>query len=117
MLREGYWYWRDNQCPIVGAQAQTVTELHLAGVIHNAGEQIRNTEVFIRNSRNGQLEAAITDDQGYFETAFHVLNWRASDRFEVRVGAIDSAIVQNMSLNQSANGFVVTLNWPAIYND
>lgn len=110
VLYEGYWYWRDSQYPIAGAQAQSVTELHLAGVLHSEFQPRAGIQVFIRNMRNGQLEAAITDDSGRFETAFHVLGLRPDDRFEIRAGEVDSAIVEYLALNTNRKDFVVRIN-------
>ncbi len=89
VLHEGFWYWRDNGFPVVGAQAQSVTTLRFAGRLESADE---GTDVFISHTRNGQLEAVAVDASGQFETEFHVLGFRADDRFEVRVGSLEAPV-------------------------
>ncbi len=89
VLHEGFWYWRDNGFPVVGAQAQSVTTLRFAGRLEPADE---GTDVFISHARNGQLEAVAVDAEGQFETEFHVLGFHADDRFEVRVGSLESPV-------------------------
>ncbi len=92
VLHEGFWYWRDNGYPVVGAQAQSVTNLRFAGHLLPGTGQPAGTTVFIRHTRNGQLEAVATDAAGRYETEFHVLGFRADDHFEVHVGSLDAPV-------------------------
>lgn len=97
VLYEGYWHWKDNQYPIAGLQTQQTSELQLAGIIVSGDQPLADTNVFILNTRNGQLEAAATDAQGRFETGFHVLDYRPDDQFEVRVGSLDAPVAHRLS--------------------
>jgi rhodanese-related sulfurtransferase len=97
VLYEGFWYWKDNRFPIAGLQLQQTRELQLAGIVVSNSRPLADTDVFIRNIRNGQLEAAATDSSGRFETGFHVLGYRADDRFEVRVGSLDAPVTYRIS--------------------
>ena len=89
VLHEGFWYWRDNQFPLAGLQQQQTSELALAGRVLDGARPIAHTDVFIRNQRNGQLEAAATDADGRFATGFRVYDYRPDDRFTVLVGSLD----------------------------
>ncbi|MCP4767679.1 MAG: rhodanese-like domain-containing protein [Gammaproteobacteria bacterium] len=97
VLYEGFWHWKDNQYPIAGLQTQQTRELQLAGIILSGDRPLMDTDVFIRNTRNGQLEAAETDASGRFETGFHVLDYRPDDQFEVRVGSLDAPVAHRLS--------------------
>jgi len=97
VLYEGFWHWRDNQFPIAGLQTQQTRELRLAGIIVSGDRPLAGTDVFILNTRNGQLEAAATDASGKFETGFHVLDYRPDDQFEIRVGSPDAPVTHRLS--------------------
>ena len=97
VLYEGFWHWKDNQYPVAGLQTQQTSELQLAGVIVSGDQPLADTDVFILNTRNGQLEAAATDASGRFETGFHVLDYRPDDQFEVRVGRLDAPVAHRLS--------------------
>jgi rhodanese-related sulfurtransferase len=97
VLHEGFWYWRDNQFPLAGLQAQQTSELQFAGIIVSGDQPVVGTEVFIRNIRNDQLEAAATDANGKFETGFHVLDYRPDDQFEIRVGSLNAPVARRLS--------------------
>lgn len=90
VLYEGFWFWRDANYPVAGAQAQAPTELLFSGLLQAGDNPLVDIDVFIRNARNGQLEAAKTDLNGRFETGFHILDYRPDDRFEIRVGRVDA---------------------------
>lgn len=97
VLYEGFWHWRDHQFPVAGLQTQPTRELRLAGIIVSGGRPLAGTNVFILAIRNGQLEAAATDASGKFETAFHVLDYRPDDQFEIRVGSLDAPVAHRLS--------------------
>ena len=103
VLYEGYWYWKDNRFPVAGLQLQQTRELMFAGVVVSGDRPLASTDVFIRNTRNGQLEAAATDANGRFETAFHVLGYRPDDRFEVRVGSLEAPVARVLGGAQTGN--------------
>jgi rhodanese-related sulfurtransferase len=92
VLYEGYWYWKDNKFPVAGLQRQQTRELQLAGLILSEDQPLADTDVFILNTRNGQLEAAATDARGRFETGFHVLDYQPEDQFEIRIGGLDAPV-------------------------
>jgi len=96
VLYEGFWYWRDGNFPVAGLQLQLTSELRLAGVIVSGDRPLAGTDVFIRNARNGQLEAAQTDASGRFETGFHVYGYRPDDEFEIRVGSLDAPVAHRL---------------------
>ena len=97
VLYEGFWHWRDNQFPVAGLQNQQTSKLRVTGIIESNDLPLAGTDVFIINTRNGQLEAAPTDASGKFETWFHVLDYRPDDQFEIRVGSSDAPITQRLS--------------------
>ena len=97
VLYEGFWHWKDNRYPLAGLQTQQTSELQLAGIIVSGDQPLADTDVFILNTRNGQLEAAATDAQGRFETGFHVLDYRPDDQFEVRIGSLDAPVAHRLS--------------------
>ena len=97
VLYEGYWHWKDSQYPIAGLQTQQTSELQLAGIIVSGDQPLADADVFILNTRNGQLEAAATDASGRFETGFHVLDYRPDDQFEIRVGSLDAPVAHRLS--------------------
>jgi len=97
VLYEGFWYWKDNQYPIAGLQIQQTRELRLAGIVVSGDQPLADTNVFILNTRNGQLEAAATDASGKFETGFHVLGYRPEDQLEFRVGSLHAPVAQRFS--------------------
>lgn len=109
VLYEGYWHWRDNGYPIVGRQAQALTALHFKGEIQPDGRYAANTDVFIRNPRNGQLEATLTDHRGRFSTDFRVYGYRAEDEFELRIGSLDAPVSQRVTVGPDGVG-VVSVN-------
>ncbi|MEM7294428.1 MAG: rhodanese-like domain-containing protein [Pseudomonadota bacterium] len=90
VLHEGFFHWRDNSFPVEGLNAQATTLLKFAGTLHKEGEPLAYTNVFIRNQRNGQLEATRTDSSGNYETGFHVYSYRRIDQFELHVGRLDA---------------------------
>ena len=92
VLYEGFWYWRDRGYPVDGLQAVSITTLRFAGRIAPDDRPLTGTDVFIRHVRNGQLEAVATDASGRFETDFHVLDFRAEDRFDVLVGSLEASV-------------------------
>jgi rhodanese-related sulfurtransferase len=97
VLYEGFWHWRDNQMPLAGLQVQQTSELRLAGIVVSDEQPLVDTEVFILNTRNGQLEAAATDANGRFETGFHVLNYQPDDQLEIRIGSLDAPVAHRLS--------------------
>ena len=104
VLYEGFWHWRDNRFPVAGLQTQQTSELLLAGVIVSGDRPLAGTDVFIINTRNGQLEAAATDASGKFETGFHVLDYRPDDEFEIRVGSPDAPVAHRLSADLVLEG-------------
>ena len=97
VLYEGFWHWRDNQFPLAGLQVQQTSELRLAGIVVSDEQPLAGTEVFILNTRNGQLEAAATDANGRFETGFHVLDYQPDDQLEIRIGSLDAPVAHRLS--------------------
>ncbi len=97
VLYEGFWHWKDNQYPIAGLQTQQTSELQLAGIIVSGDQPLADADVFILNTRNGQLEAAATDANGRFETGFHVLDYRPDDQFEIRVGSLNAPVAHRLN--------------------
>jgi len=96
VLYEGFWHWKDSHYPIAGLQIQQTSELRLAGIVVSGEQPLADTDVFILNTRNGQLEAAATDASGRFETDFHVLDYRPDDQFEIRIGSLDAPVAQRL---------------------
>lgn len=92
ILYEGYWFWRDNNYPTGGLKNLVATELQFAGLVSDAGAVLAHTDVFIRNLRSNQLEAARTDAAGRFETGFHVLGYQPDDQFELRIGDLNAPV-------------------------
>ncbi|MEM7208695.1 MAG: rhodanese-like domain-containing protein [Pseudomonadota bacterium] len=90
VLHEGFFYWRDNGFPVSGQNAQVTTRLEFAGTLESHEQPLVNKAVFLRNVRNGQLEAAVTDTNGYFETDFHVMSFRENDEFQLYLESLDS---------------------------
>lgn len=107
VLHEGFWYWRDHQYPLAGLQDRQTRELSLAGILVEDGQPLAHTDVFIRNTRNGQLEAAVTDAGGRFQTGFHVYDFSSDDRFEVRVGRLDARVVRQLTASPAGTDVVV----------
>ena len=98
VLHEGYWYWRDNNYPVVGKQAQSITVLRVSGLVEFVEESAETNSLFIRNLRNEQLEVALIGTDGRFQTEFHVLDYQINDRFEVRVGGLDHPVVGQLDV-------------------
>ena len=88
VLYEGYWHWKDNNYPIVEGVIATRTSLRFEGdLVGNVDSS--ESDVFIRNNRNGQLEAARTDVNGRFSTYFEVLDFQPTDTFSVYVNSLE----------------------------
>ena len=96
VLYEGYWYWRDHDYPTAGLNNLLTTELQFSGTLSRGGRALEQTDLFIRNLRNGQLEAARTDASGRYRTGFHVLGYRPDDLFELRIGNLNAPAVGRM---------------------
>ena len=106
VLHEGFFYWRDNGLPVMGQNAQRTTRLEFAGTLKAEETPLAHRAVFIRNTRNGQLEAATTNANGYFETEFHVMSFREDDIFQVHVASLDSPELAKMTATRGRKNVV-----------
>jgi len=95
VLYEGYWYWHDNNMPLARHGTAQTTQLYFAGKILRDGEPVAGQQVFIRNRRNDQLEAAVSDDQGRFDTAFHIFDFDPGDTFDFSVSDVSAPIIHS----------------------
>ena len=110
VLYEGFWHWRDHQYPLAALDNPPARELAFAGRITEDGQPMAEVDVFIRNARNGQLEAAGTDANGRFQTGFHVYDSRADDRFEVLIGSLEAPVVARLTTQQGIDGGVIRIS-------
>ena len=101
VLYEGFWYWVEHRYPVAGTNSQALTEIRFAGELQQNGTPLAATDIFVRNLRNGQLEAAATDEAGRFEMAFHVYGYRLTDRFEIKIGALDAPVHSRVRVKSS----------------
>jgi len=101
VLNEGFFYWRDNGYPVRGQNTQATTRIEFAGTLVADSKPLANKAIFLRNTRNGQLEAAVTDSSGHFATEFHVMSFNASDEFQLHVGSLDSPALQRFTASET----------------
>lgn len=111
VLYEGFVWWRENDLPLAGLMQQPVTMLQFAGRVAEDAGPLASTDVFIRNVRNGQLEAAATDRDGRFHTEFPIIGYRPDDQFEVIVESLENAVVLRTDAQSGrANNLQVLVN-------
>ena len=103
VLYEGYWHWKDNNHPIAEGVVATRTSLRFEGKIIDSNGLIEPRNVFIRNNRNGQLEAALSDTKGQFATDFEVLNFKSTDTFSIYVNSLENITIAELSAQPDIN--------------
>jgi len=106
VLYEGYWHWKDNNYPIVEGVVATRTSLRFEGDIIGDVDSTKESDVFIRNNRNGQLEAARTDVNGNFATQFEVLNFQPTDTFSVYVNSLEYQAMNNVVAHPDIDNWI-----------
>ncbi|MEM7561902.1 MAG: rhodanese-like domain-containing protein [Pseudomonadota bacterium] len=109
VLHEGYWYWRDNSFPIEGTETQALTHMKFAGDIPKSLYSDGNPIVFLKNQRNGQLEAAPIDNNGYFKIDFHVYGHQSGDNFELRLGSLGADVIDTIR-SSDGNSSLIRIN-------
>lgn len=111
VLYDGFWVWRDSGYPTVTAQQSAdTTELRFRGQLAGETKQVANTDLFVRHTKTGQLEAARTNIKGEFEFEFHLYDYESSDHFEFIVADLNNpSIAKQRYSDQSAMNIQIVL--------
>ena len=107
VLYEGFWHWRDHHYPLAALGNPPTQELAFSGRIVDGKRPLAHVDVFIRNLRNGQLEAAATDADGRFQTGFHVYDYQSDDLFELLIGSLDAGVAAHLAPQRDVTEVVI----------
>ena len=114
VLYEGYWYWVDSGYPVVENQKTARTRLHFSGRLLSENAAVHDRQIFILNTRNGQLEATQTNDKGYFQTGFEILEYQPTDQFEFYIDSLNGPVVTTIHAKAGTDLQIILPSEPAL---
>lgn len=94
VLDEGFWYWKDNKLPIVEAKNNNnkISKLVVEGILKKESRPVKNTDIYLRHIKTGQMEATRTDDKGYYKMSFHLYNYQKKDEFKFYFKSLENPL-------------------------